>query len=155
MIFTQFFGSNFPICLTILRTPIPTIFLLGFPTWGSHSHFVEIRYTISGSIERSIVCSCSPLHSSPYNNSPPYLCFPFFGEWYTYGRSRISCGSCVFTIMRRIINIKTFNVINEVCRLDHFISFPLGFLIPIWFLTTSSALQNILFIQKKKLCLVK
>jgi hypothetical protein len=47
-VFIWFFRSTFPICSTILCTPILTVFFLGFSTWGFHSHFVEVWYTIGG-----------------------------------------------------------------------------------------------------------
>jgi uncharacterized membrane protein len=87
------------------------------PTWGSHSHFIKIKYAIRGPIGWNIVCSSSPSHSSPYNNNPPYFCFPLFGEWYTYSRSCIKCGFCVFTIIGGIINIRFFNAANKVWSL--------------------------------------
>jgi hypothetical protein len=117
MIFAQFFGLYFPICLTILHMPIPTVFSPSFLTWGFHSHFVEIRYTIGGPIGRNVVCFSSPSCSSPYSTNPPYLCFLFLGRWYTYSRSHIKCGFCIFTIIKRVINIRFVNVANEVCSL--------------------------------------
>jgi hypothetical protein len=87
------------------------------PTWGSHSHFVGIRYIIRGPIRRNVVCSNSLSHSLPYNNSPPYLCFPLFGGWYTYNKSCIRCGFCVFMITGGIINIRFFNVTSKVWSL--------------------------------------
>ncbi len=71
------------VCLTIICTPIPIVFFSGFPTCGFHSHFVEVKYTTRGPIGRNVVCFGSPSHFSPYSNNPPYLCFPFLGEWYT------------------------------------------------------------------------
>jgi hypothetical protein len=32
---------------------------------------------IGGPIGKNVVCFSSLSHSSPYNNNPPYLCFPF------------------------------------------------------------------------------
>jgi hypothetical protein len=116
-IFTRFFGSALPICLMIIHTPIPIVFFPSLPTWGSHSHFVEIKYMTRGPIGRSVVCSSSPLHFSPYNSSTPYLCFPFLDRWYTYNMSHIICGFYVFTIARGVINIKSFNAVSEVCSL--------------------------------------
>jgi hypothetical protein len=90
----------------ILHTPIPIIFFFScFSTWGSHNHFVEVRYIIGGPIKRSIVGFSSPSRSSPYSNNPLYLCFFFLGRWYTYNRSHIRCGSCVFMIVKGIINL--------------------------------------------------
>jgi hypothetical protein len=71
MVFVWFFGLDFPICSMILSTPIPIVFFLGFPTWGFHNHFVEVRYMIGGRIEKNIVYFGSPSRSSFYNNSPP------------------------------------------------------------------------------------
>jgi hypothetical protein len=116
-IFVWFSKLTFPIHSTILCTPIPIIFFSSFSTWGSHSHFVGVRYTIGGPIEKNTICFSSPLHFSPYNNSPPYLCFPFVGGWYTYNRFCINCGSYFFTIATWIFNIKTFNATSEVCNL--------------------------------------
>jgi hypothetical protein len=117
MVFVRFFGSTFPICSMILHTPIPTLFFLIFLPWGFHNHFVKVRYITRGPIRRSAVCYGSPSHSSPYSGSPPYLCFPFFGRWYTHSRSRIKCGSYVFMIVWWIINIRYFSAANEMCSL--------------------------------------
>jgi hypothetical protein len=137
MIFAQFFGSNFPICSTILCMPIPTIFFPSFPTWGFHIHFIEVKYMIGGPIGRSVVCFGSPLCSSPYSSNPPYSCFPFLSGWYTYSMSCVKCGSCVFTIVG-VINIRSISATNEVCSLVslgvgplYIISF-LVFLFPTW-----------------------
>jgi hypothetical protein len=56
--------------------PIPTIYILNFPTWGSHNHFAKVKYMTWGPIGKNIVCFGSYLCPSPYSNSPPYLCFP-------------------------------------------------------------------------------
>jgi hypothetical protein len=88
-----------------------------FPTWGFHGHFVGIKYTMEGPIGRNIVCLNSLLCSSPYNNNPPYFCFPFIDGWYAYSRSHIKCGSCFFMIIIKVFSIKTFNVVNEMCNL--------------------------------------
>jgi hypothetical protein len=69
----------------------PHYFFLSLSTWGFHNHFVGIRYTTRGPFGRNVVCFNSLSHSSPYNNNPPYLCFPFIGKWYTYSRSCIKC----------------------------------------------------------------
>jgi hypothetical protein len=111
---TQLLKSTFSICLTILCMPIPIVFFSSFPKWGFHNHFVKVRYTTRGSIGKSIVYSGSPL---PYNNSPPYLCFPFVGRWYAYSRYYIRCGSCFFIIIARIFSIKAFRSVNEMCNL--------------------------------------
>jgi hypothetical protein len=86
-------------------------------TWGSHSHFVEVKYMTKGPIEKNVVCSNSLLCFLPYNSSPPYLCFPFFSRWYTYNKSRIKCGFCIFIIVGKVINIRPFSVTIEVCSL--------------------------------------
>ncbi len=117
IIFVWFFGSTFPICLTILSMPIPIVFLSGFLTWESHSHFVRVKYTIGGPIGRNVVWSNSSSRSLSYSNSPPYLCFPFVDKWYTYSRSYIRCGSCFFTIRAGIFSIKAFNTSIEMCSL--------------------------------------
>jgi len=70
----------------------PIMFFPGFLTWGFHSHFVKVRYTIRKPIGRSVVYSSSPILSSPYSNNSPYLCFPFLGGWYTYSIYCIKCG---------------------------------------------------------------
>ncbi len=116
-IFAQFFGSTFSICLMILCTPIPIVFLLGLLTWGFHNHFVKVRYTTRRPIERSIICFGSLSHYLPYNNNPPYLCFPFIGRWHTYNSSCIKCGFCFFMIGARIFSIRTFDAANEMCNL--------------------------------------
>jgi len=76
--------------------PIPTIFFTSFLTWGSHNHFIGIRNMIGEPIWKSIVWYGSSLHFLPYSNNPPNLCFPFVGEWYTYSRFHIKCGSYFF-----------------------------------------------------------
>jgi hypothetical protein len=101
----------------ITRMPIPSVLFSSFLTQRFHYHFVKVRYTIGGPIRKNMVCFCSLLCFLPYSSNPPYLCFPFLGRWYTYNRSRIICGSCVFTIVGRIINIRAFNVTSEVCNL--------------------------------------
>ncbi len=63
----------------------------------------------------------------------PTFVFPFLSEWYTYSRSHIICGSYIFMIVIRVINIKAFSVTSEVWSpkgLDDFISFPPSFLTP-------------------------
>jgi hypothetical protein len=117
MIFARFSKLDFPICLTILHTPMSIAFYLGFLTWGSHCHFVEIRYKTRGPIGKNVVYFNPPLRSSPYNSNPPYSCFPFIGEWYVDSRSYIKCGFYFFTIARRVFNIRVFSVTNEVCNL--------------------------------------
>ncbi len=117
MVFSQFYGSIFFIYLTILCTPIPIIFFLGFLTWAFHNHFVRVKYMTRGPIRKSVVCSGSPLRFLPYNNNSPYLCFPFVGKWYKYSRSRIRCRSYFFTIVARLFNIRVFSVVSEMCCL--------------------------------------
>jgi hypothetical protein len=68
----------------------------------------------------------------PYNDTPLHLCFPFLGRWYTYNRSHIICGSCVFTIVGRGISIKASNAANEVCSLVSKAVGPL-YITSIWF----------------------
>jgi hypothetical protein len=116
-VFIWFFRSTFPICSTILCTPIPIIFFLRFLTWGSHNHFIRVRYTIRGPTKRNIICFNSHSHFSPYNNNPPYFCFPFIGEWCVYNKSNIKCDSFFFTIVGRDLNIKSFSVIVKMCSL--------------------------------------
>jgi hypothetical protein len=43
----------------------PHYIFLRFSTWGSHNHFIGIKYTTKGCIGRNVVCSSSPLRSSP------------------------------------------------------------------------------------------
>jgi len=117
MVSVRFFGSALPICSMILHTPMPIVFFPNFLTWGFHSHFVEVRYTTRGPIRRSVVCSSSLSLSLLYSGSPPYLCFSFLCGWYTYNRFRIKCGSCVFMIVRRVINIRSFSVASKMCSL--------------------------------------
>ncbi len=109
MTFAWFFGLVLPICLTIICTFISTVFFPSFLTWGFHNHFIEIRYTIG----RSVVYSNSFLRFLPYSNIPPYLCFPFLSGWYTYNRSHIRCGFCIFIIIRKIISIWYFSATSE------------------------------------------
>jgi hypothetical protein len=47
------------------------------PKWEFHNHFVRFKYMIRGPIAGSVVYFGSSLHFSPYDNSPPYLYFPF------------------------------------------------------------------------------
>jgi hypothetical protein len=120
--FFNYFSSDFLDQLFLfvqrfLRTPIPTIFFLSFPTWGSHIHFVKIRYITRRPIRRKVVCSNSLSRSPPYSNNPPYLCCPFVGGWYTYSKSYIRRGFYFFTIVRGIFNIGDFSAANEVCSL--------------------------------------
>jgi hypothetical protein len=72
MIFAQLSGLSFHICSTILCTSIIIIFFSSFFTWGSHNHFIKIKYTTRGPIGRNI-CYGSLLRSSPYNNNMFYL----------------------------------------------------------------------------------
>ncbi len=101
----------------ILCMPIPIIFFSSFMTWGFHNHFIGVRYTPRGPNGRSVICSGSPLHSLPYNSSPPYLCLHFFGRWYMYSRFRIRCALCVFTVVAWVISIKAFSATSKVCNL--------------------------------------
>jgi hypothetical protein len=117
MIFTPFFGLFVSICLMIQCMPIPTVFFFGFSTWGFHSHFVKIRYTIGEPIRKNVVYFNSPLRFFPYSNNPPYLCFPFISGWYTYCRSCIRCGSCFFIVAGGVFSIRAFNLTNKVCNL--------------------------------------
>jgi hypothetical protein len=118
MIFVWFSRSIFSFCSMIISTPIPTEFLLGFLIWGFHSHFIIIKYIIiGGPIGRNVVCFSSTSCFSPYNNSPPYLCFPFVDGWYTYNRSCIRCGFFFLMIVGRVFNIRAFIVIIEMCNL--------------------------------------
>jgi hypothetical protein len=82
-----------------------------------HNHFVKVRYIIGGPIGRNVVYSGSFSRYLPYNNNTPHLCFPFLGGWYTYSRSHTRCGSCIFMIVRRVINIRFFSAAKEVCIL--------------------------------------
>ncbi len=116
-IFVWFFGSTFPICSTILSTPIPIVFLSSFSTWEFHSHFVKVKYTIGGPIGRNVVCFGSSLCFVLYSNNSPQLCFPSLGRLYTYSRSRIRRGSYFFMIAGRIFKTRDFNVVIEVCSL--------------------------------------
>jgi hypothetical protein len=84
---------------------------------GFHSHFVKVRYIIGGRIGKNIVYFGSFSHYLPCSNSTPHLCFPFFNGWYTYSRSRIRCGFCIFTIIGGVICIRSFSAANGVCSL--------------------------------------
>jgi len=95
----------------------PIIFFPGLLTWGFYSHFVVVKYMKRGPIGRNVVCSSSLSCSSPYSNSPFYLCFPFLGGWYTYSTSYIICGFCIFRIVKSVISIRSFSVANEMCSL--------------------------------------
>ncbi len=55
MVFFRFSKSHFSIYSTILCTPIPSVFFSGFPTWGSHSHFIRIMFMTRGPIEKNVV----------------------------------------------------------------------------------------------------
>jgi hypothetical protein len=102
------------ICLMNLCTFIPIVFLSSFLTWGFHSHFVGVRYTTKGPIERNVVHFGSHSCSLPYSINPPYLCFPFTHEWYAYSRSYIKCDFLFFSIAIGIFNIRAFSVANEM-----------------------------------------
>jgi len=117
IIFTWLTKLAFSICLMILCMFIPTIIFKGFLTWGLHSHFVKGKYMTRGPTVRNVVCFGSFSHFSPYNGSPPRLCFPFLGQCYTYNRSCSRCGFYVFMIVGGVLNIKAFNAVNEVCIL--------------------------------------
>ncbi len=112
--------------------PIPTIFFSNILTRGFNRHFVRGRYTIGGPIGWNVVSFGSLLCSLPYSNNLFYLCFPFLGEWYTYSRSHIRCGSYVKTIAWKVINIRVFNVANKVCSLVSSRIGPL-YIISFWF----------------------
>lgn len=73
IIFYRYLGSNFPICWMILSVPIPIIFLIGFLTWGSHSHFLQVWYTTRNSFGWNIVRLNTSLCFPPYYSNPPYL----------------------------------------------------------------------------------
>lgn len=131
MIFTQLSGLAFHICLTILCTPIFTIFFQ--VSWQGDFIIISSKLdTQQGDpfIGRSVVCSGSPFCFSSYSNNPPYLCFPCVGRWYAYCGSYIRCGFLLFKIIGRF-----FSSANKVCslvsiRVDHFVSFPPSFLTP-------------------------
>jgi hypothetical protein len=112
--FHWLFGLALPICLMIICVPIPIVFFPSFPTWGFHSHLVRVRYMTGGPIGRSIICFGSLSCFLFYSNNPPYLCFPFFSELYTYSRFYIKCGSYIFTIAKGVINNRFFSVTNKV-----------------------------------------
>jgi len=131
-VFAQFIGLTFPICLMILHMPIPIIFFSGFPTWCFHNHFVELGTWHGDSLGGTLFVLVH-LRIFCLIVATPHLCFPFFNKWYTYIRSCIRCGFCVFTIARGVINIKAFSATNKCVAwfpqgLDHFISLPFGFL---------------------------
>jgi len=117
MVFAWFSRLNFPICLTMLCTPIPTIFFSCFLTWGFHSHFIKVKYITRGPIGKNVVCPNSLLQSSPYNYNPPYLCFLFVGGWYTYIRYWSNVVPISFMIAIKNFNIKAFNATSEMCSL--------------------------------------
>jgi hypothetical protein len=102
----HFLNQLFPFIWKFPCMPMPIVFFSGFSTHGSHNHFVGITYTTRGPIGRNIVCSSLPLHSSPYINNPPYLCFPFVGGWYTYGRSHIRCGSFFLRLQHEFLALR-------------------------------------------------
>jgi hypothetical protein len=72
---------------------------------------------IGGPIEKNIVYFSLVSRSLLYNNSSPYLCFPFIGKLYTCSTSHIKYGSYFFIIGARIFNIKAFSATKEVCNM--------------------------------------
>jgi hypothetical protein len=94
----------------------PTIYFLGFSTWGFHNHFVRVKYMTRGPIGRNVYFGSLQCFSF-YNNIPPYLCFPFIGRRYTYNKSHIRCGFCFFTIVVGVFNLKAFSATNKMCSL--------------------------------------
>jgi hypothetical protein len=108
---------NFSHLFKILCTPIPIVFFSSFPTWGSCSHFIRIKYKIRGPIGRNIICFNSPSGSFPYSSSPPYLCFPFIGGLYAYKRSCIICCSFFLQLQEKVFSIMVLIAIGEMCSL--------------------------------------
>jgi hypothetical protein len=88
-----------------------------FSPWGSHNHFVGVRYMIRGTHWREHCLFWLTFMLFALQQQPTLLVFSFLNRWYTYSRSYIRCGSCVFIIAREFINIKSFGVAIEVCSL--------------------------------------
>jgi hypothetical protein len=131
MVFTWFFRSTFPMCSTILLMPIPIVLFSSFSTWGFHSHFIEIKSTIGGPIGRNVVCFVHLCVLRPIVATHPICVFLSLAND-THSRSRIRCGSCVFMIAGKIINIRFFSAANEVCNLVSLgVGSFLDFLLPI------------------------
>jgi hypothetical protein len=121
-------------CSMILLMPIPIVLFLGFLTWGSHSHFIEIRSTTWGPIGRNVVHFVHLRVLHPIVATHPICVFLSLAND-THSRSCIKCGSCVFTIAGRVISIRFFSAANEVCNLvssgvGPLYTFPFGFFIP-------------------------
>jgi hypothetical protein len=117
MIFAWFCRSNFPICLTIICMAIPIVFFSSLSTWRFQNYFVRFKYTIRGPIGRSVISFNSHSHYSPYNDSPPYLCFPFVVNDTNIVGLALDVVLVFFMIWARIFNIRFFNVTSEVCIL--------------------------------------
>jgi hypothetical protein len=119
MVFTWFFLSTFFICLMILHMPIPKMFFPNFPTF-QHGDLIIILSKL-GTWQRDplrrTLFVLTHLCAFCLNSSPPRLCFPFLGRWYTYKKSCIKCGSYVFTIVGKVIDIRSFSAISKVCSL--------------------------------------
>jgi hypothetical protein len=114
----------------------PIIFFLGFLTWGFHSHFVGVKYTIKGPIGNNVVWIGSFLHSSPYSSSPPCVFPSSVGDMHIVGPT--SNVVCFFITIIRIFSIKTFSATNKMCSLGFdrgwttLYHFLLAFLLPTW-----------------------
>ncbi len=107
----------FPIYLMILCMPIPTVFFSGFLTWGSHNHFVKIRYMIERPIGRNIVFFGSLLCFLPCTTTHPICVFiSLVGDTHIIGFT-LDVVLVFFMITTRVFNIETFYVINEMCSL--------------------------------------
>jgi hypothetical protein len=115
MVFIWCLKLVFPICLTMLCTPIPIVFFSCFLTWGSHSHFIGVRYTTRGPIVRNVVCFSSFLPLSPYNNNPPYISrnWPKCNHYIAnYMRLLVICNYFLCCSYLRLIWCSSFHVNN-------------------------------------------
>jgi hypothetical protein len=78
--FSQFFGLVLPICLMILCTPIPIIFSPWFSTWGFHSHFVGVRYSIKDPLGGTLFALAHLCVLCPTIVAHPTCIFPFLAD---------------------------------------------------------------------------
>jgi hypothetical protein len=127
MIFAWFCRSNFPICLTIICMAIPIVFFSSLSTWRFQNYFVRFKYTIRGPIGRSVISFNSHSHYSPYNDSPPYLCFPFVVNDTNIVGLALDVVLVFFMIWARIFNIRFFNVNQFISLLFGFLTFDSSF----------------------------
>jgi hypothetical protein len=98
----------------------PHYIFASFPTWGSHSHFVGIRYTIKGPIGPLGGALFALTHLCTFHivttTHPTYVYLYLVDDTHIVGpTSNVVC--CIFMSVRGVINIKSFSAANEMCNL--------------------------------------